>query len=350
MSPTFSVCLPIRNEASWLGGAIESVLAQTYGDFELIIGDNASDDGIEEVIARFDDPRLVHRRFDELVLVNESFNRTVAQARNEWVHTLSADDRMMPDCLERVAAAIERYEDEGVVMVAGSVRRVDEDGKPKYLLGSDEVEGRPFPVQTIRPGIHDARSWLEANAAPGVSPWMFGAVSVRRDIILGSGWYRPDMELCADLELAMRLAVYGPVVWIDEVLLDYTVRGKSATLKYILDDLERNSVTSMFERAWSAVLLLHRERRNVSDEEAAVINGAIARQLLQRAFWHRRMETGHGRLAASATLPGPSSTARRPWAAPSRSASRSGRCSPPGQCSTRRSRSGIARERSSSEP
>ena len=298
MSPSFSVCLPIRNEASWLAGAIESVLAQTYEDFELLIGDNASDDGIEGVIAKFDDPRIVHHRFDDLVLVNESFNRTVALSSREWVHTLSADDRMMPYCLERIAEQIEKHADDGVVMVAGAVRRVDEQGKPTDIIEADERQRRPIPYRAIRPGLHDARSWLESNAAEGISPWMFGSVSFRRDIILGTGFYRPDMELCADLEVAMRVAVYGPVVWIDESLLDYTVRGNSSTLSYILDDLERNNATSMFERAWSAVLLLHRERRQVSDAEAAVIKAAIARQLLQRALWHRKMETGHGRLAA----------------------------------------------------
>ena len=298
MHPKFSICIPIRNEAKWLGGAIDSVLAQTDGDFELIIGDNASDDGIEEVVAGYDDPRLVHHRFENLVPVNESFNRTVALARGEWVITLSADDRMRPRCTEVLAGAIGTYADDHPSMVCGMVRRVDPEGRPDDLGTGDLDPDRPVPYRHFTPGLNDARSWLMANAAPGLSPWMFGSVALRRQYLAESGFYRIDMELCADFELAMRLAVYGPVVWIPEELLDYTVRGASATSGYVTRDLERNRPTTMNERCWQAVLTLHEERREVDAEERAAIHAAIARQLLQRALWHRTNPSGKGRLAS----------------------------------------------------
>ncbi len=298
MAPKFSVCIPIRNEASWLAGAIQSVLDQSFDDFELIIGDNASDDEIKDVIATFDDPRLVHHRFDELVLVNESWNRTIDLCRGEWVHPLSADDRMQPFCLERIAEQIDAFDDRGIVLVAGAVRRVNPQGEPDDIGMLDERQRRPLPKRVIAGGLHDASSWLVANAAPGIQPWMPGALAFRSSTIAGSGLFRPEMELSADFELVLRIAAYGPVVYIDEPLLDYTVRGNSATHRFVAEDLRRGDRTTMNERAWLAVLRIHEDRRKVSDEEKAVIRAAIARQLLQRAVWQRRVEAGRGRLAA----------------------------------------------------
>lgn len=298
MPPKFSICIPIRNEAKWLGGAIESILSQTCGDFELIIGDNASDDGIAEVIAGFDDPRVVHHRFDECVLVNESWNRTVDLCRSEWVLPMSADDRMRPFCLERLTEQIEQYRADEPVMICGAVRRVDPEGRPDDIGMKGGGRRRPIPYRSIRPGLHDAHSWVLANAGPGLSPWMLGGVAFRRTTLSQSGFYRADMELCADLELGVRLSIYGPVVWTEEVLLDYTVRGGSATQGYVLRDLERNRPTTMNERAWLAVLTLHEERRDVGEDEIAAIKAGIARQLLQRALWQRTFDVGQGRMAA----------------------------------------------------
>ena len=106
------------------------------------------------------------------------------------------------------------------------------------------------------------------------------------------------MELCADLEVVLRMSAYGPVVWIDEPLLDYTVRGDSATSTFVVRDLERNRPTTMGERAWLAALTLHEDRRPVGDDEVAAIHDAIARQLLQRALWHRTNPAGKGRGAS----------------------------------------------------
>jgi glycosyltransferase involved in cell wall biosynthesis len=296
--PKFSICIPIRNESEWLGNAIESVLAQTYGDFELVIGDNASDDGIDKVVAEFDDPRIVHNRFDELVLVNESWNRTVALCRSAWVVPMSADDRMRPHCLERMVEMLDAHAGAEPVMLCGSVSRVDPQGRPDDIGMDGERPVRPIPYRSIRPGLHDARSWLLANAAPGLSPWMVGGVAFRRTTLDQSGFFRADMELCADLELMMRLPVYGPVVWTDEALLEYTVRGGSTTQGYVRRDLERNRPTTMNERAWLAVLTLHEDRREIGDDELAVIKTGIARQLLQRALWQRTFDAGQGRGAA----------------------------------------------------
>jgi glycosyltransferase involved in cell wall biosynthesis len=104
-----SVFIPVRNDGHWLPGAIESVLRQTYANWELVIGDNGSTEDIGAIVARYDDPRIRYHRFDRSVSILESWNRTARLARHPWIQSLPADDRITTDCLERLATAIEWY-------------------------------------------------------------------------------------------------------------------------------------------------------------------------------------------------------------------------------------------------
>ncbi len=92
--PLFSVCIPTYNRASMLPAAIESVLAQDFDNFELIICDNASTDKTEEVVKDYTDRRLRYVRYDNLVSMYGNHNRCVELALGNWIVFLHSDDRM----------------------------------------------------------------------------------------------------------------------------------------------------------------------------------------------------------------------------------------------------------------
>ena len=94
MTPRFSIFIPVWNGAAWIGGAIESVLAQTYTEWELVIGDNASTDGVATVVGRYTDPRIRLHRWPTHTDLCENFNRTMLLCRSEWVQPLGVDDRL----------------------------------------------------------------------------------------------------------------------------------------------------------------------------------------------------------------------------------------------------------------
>ena len=73
--PAVSVCIPTYNYARFLGSAIESVIAQTFEDFELIVSDNASTDDTQAVIASYDDPRIRAYRNDHNLGLFGNFSR-----------------------------------------------------------------------------------------------------------------------------------------------------------------------------------------------------------------------------------------------------------------------------------
>jgi GT2 family glycosyltransferase len=295
-----SVAIPVWNDAEWLAGAIESVLSQAYPAWELVIGDNASEQDLGQVVARYADPRIRHHRFATHVGVAENHNRTMALCRYEWVQLLSADDRLRPGCLEQLAARIAAAGGQAgrLVMVVGACRRVDPQGQPTDIVRQDRVSYRPVRMQVIADGLYDAAGWLRANAAPGLRPWMIGSVAIARDLLLEVGGLRPDMGLCQDLELTMRVAAYGQVAYIGEPLLDYTVRGDSMTGVLLRRHVRQGSHMVDVGAAWLSALQAHQARRWVAPGERAAIFGAIARAFLRRAILQAMAPEGHGRLWA----------------------------------------------------
>ncbi|PYS69770.1 MAG: hypothetical protein DMF69_15850 [Acidobacteria bacterium] len=109
--PQFSVVIPTRNRASsFLATAVQSVLKQTFGDFELIVSDNFSDDNTFDVVKSFDDSRIRYVRTAGFLPINESWEFGIHRARGEYVTFLADDDAYAGIYLESFAKAINEYD------------------------------------------------------------------------------------------------------------------------------------------------------------------------------------------------------------------------------------------------
>jgi hypothetical protein len=108
------------------------------------------------------------------------------------------------------------------------------------------------------------------------------------------------MGLCHDLELAMRVSAYGDVEYIDQALLDYTLRGDSITSQLAHRHIRLGSGSPIVDEcaAWLSALRVHEERREVSSVERAAIGAAISRAFIKRALLHRLAPGGRGPVAA----------------------------------------------------
>jgi len=292
MPPTFSIFIPAHNDARLLPAAIDSVRSQTHGDWELVIGDNASTDDTSHV-APAEDPRVRYHRFEDFVDVTDNFNRTAEMCAGDWLVPIGADDRLLPHALETFLAAIrERPE---LVMVVAACLRLDQEGQPaaatwRFYQG----------LAPLRPGDYDAGAWLRALSADGQPPWNLGSIAFRRASVeqLG-GLLKADAGPASDVELVMRMPIAGPVRYTDERVFIYTQRTDSEHRQQQRSDRVEDSDDTILGRGLRVALAEHeRARGPLPSGERRRINAMIARSFIQRAAQHRLLAGGRGRRAA----------------------------------------------------
>lgn len=157
-APLISVALPVRNGANYLAEALDSILAQSYGQFELHVSDNASDDATPEILARYAarDPRVKVSRSAELIPQAANVNRAVRLTSSRWVKLFCHDDVMEADCMARLAAAIAELEGSNVALIGNGERHMFDNGyvtDPPADEGLLELSGR----DTIARKLWDVR-------------------------------------------------------------------------------------------------------------------------------------------------------------------------------------------------
>ena len=139
-APRLTVGLPVRNGENYLSAGIESILAQSFGDFVLWISDNNSSDGTADIIAHYAklDGRVHASRSDRLLPLGQNMNRAVALAPSPWVKLFCHDDLMRADCLAQIDEAITRWDATAVALIGNGETHLLPSG-----LRSMEVTGQP---------------------------------------------------------------------------------------------------------------------------------------------------------------------------------------------------------------
>jgi glycosyltransferase involved in cell wall biosynthesis len=127
-APRVSIGLAVRNGAAYLREAIDSILAQTYADFELIICDNASTDDTEAICraAAAQDARVRYWRNPRNIGGTNNENLTITKARGEFFRLAAHDDKLAPDLLEKCVAVLDAQPD--VVLCYSYVSEIDGGG------------------------------------------------------------------------------------------------------------------------------------------------------------------------------------------------------------------------------
>jgi glycosyltransferase involved in cell wall biosynthesis len=175
--PRLSIGLPVFNGARFLPAAIDSLLDQTFGDFELIISDNASTDETQEVAEEYArrDSRIVYVRHELNRGAPWNFNYVVGRAQAEYFKWHAADDLCAPTLLERSLDLLEQ--DPSVICCHARTRKIDERGNP--LVRCDDPTDGGLPTEWFTGG--DIRGHRPDGASPSPS---------RRfaDVLLYSGW------------------------------------------------------------------------------------------------------------------------------------------------------------------
>lgn len=222
--PLVTLGLPVYNGERFLRAALDSLLGQTLGDFELVVSDNASSDGSWDICNEYArrDPRMRLFRQSQNLGAPANWNFTARQARGRYFKWASASDVCAPGLLARCAAVLE---DESVALAFGHTCFIDEAGRE---LGVFE---RDFAVGESRPHLRFGRicHGLSINNAQSGLIRMAALRRTRLDRMYPSG----------DLVLMAELAMLGKWVLLDEVLLYRRAGPQHFTAMRSAEELQR---------------------------------------------------------------------------------------------------------------
>jgi glycosyltransferase involved in cell wall biosynthesis len=127
-NPRVTVAIPVYNGDNYVSEAVDSILAQTFQDFEVIVCDNASTDRTEEICRGYAarDSRVTYHRNDVNRGIHRNFTRAARLSRGEYFMWLSHDDKLAPEFLKRCVAALDR--DPSVVLAYPKAIDIDDQG------------------------------------------------------------------------------------------------------------------------------------------------------------------------------------------------------------------------------
>ena len=203
-SPRISVVLPTYNQAQYLGQAIQSVLAQTFADWELILVDDGSTDATPQCVAQFQDSRVRY-----IVQHNEersrARNRGIREARGALIAFLDADDFWLPAYLATQVAKMDAYPSAGL----------------SYTWNYDtNVTGQIIGRRGYgKSGLQDQDEFFKAMLLG--NRMIVDCVVVRAAIIQDAGCFDPDIVHVEDWDLWLRISRTWPVLVIAEPLACY---------------------------------------------------------------------------------------------------------------------------------
>jgi glycosyltransferase involved in cell wall biosynthesis len=218
-APKVTVVMAVRNGETTVGTAVESILTQNMGDFELFVIDDGSDDSTSSIVH-------THARADSRVSIitqRQQLGRAVARnhaiiaSRAPYIAIADADDISLPDRLSVQLQALSTRED----LVA---------------IGAQVADFGPWggPVQTVRYPV--GSTGVAARFDRGHNAIPHQASMIRRAAFAQAGLYEPALRRCQDHELFLRLRRVGDLDNLPDVLVHYQTDARAPSLRYFREN------------------------------------------------------------------------------------------------------------------
>ena len=218
LDPTFTIITASWNNGRYLPSVIDSVLNQSFQDWEQIIIDDCSTDDSWEILSQVRDPRIRIHRHERNLGGAAAYNTALSMARGRYIATLDSDDQYLPDFLSK---HVEHFaEDPGLSVSYSHVQEIDEEGQP-----CDEGGYRAWFNGTT--DLNDPKSWLWQNRL------CHGTAVITRKAHDVIGPMRPDFVFAPDWDLWIRCLAAGQKFGvIPEPLMQARVHRSNITKRF----------------------------------------------------------------------------------------------------------------------
>jgi len=213
-TPKISVVMPVMNEERYIRASIDSILNQTFSDFEFLIIDDGSTDSTPAILAEYSarDDRIRILRNETNISVPESINRGLREARGEYIARQDGDDIAEPDRLKKQVRFLECNSDH--VLVGGGYRTIDSEGR--FL----KIDAGGLD--------HAAFSWTSIFRPPLVHST---AVFPREVVVKNDVYFDRAFDGAADFEFWHRLLQFGRGARLDGVLVSYRMHEHNVSTR-----------------------------------------------------------------------------------------------------------------------
>lgn len=205
-----SSILPCYNAEKFIKESIESVLSQTYENWELIIIDDGSKDNSAKIIKSFQDSRIKYFKNNKNIGVVKSLNKGVKKAQGTYIARIDADDRMAPQRLEKQITFLSQNPEYAVV---GSAHRL--------------INAQGFTISYYRYPQHNEEIQWYKNF---INPFSHPSVMLRKDIFEDYN-YSDAFPYCEDYELWFRILENHKGYNLPEALTDYRIHGENLSIQ-----------------------------------------------------------------------------------------------------------------------
>jgi hypothetical protein len=213
VSPTVAVFIPTYNSAPFLGKAIESVLGQTFSDYELLILDDASTDQTSKVVEPYlSHSQVTYLRNETNLGMAANWNKGISLSRGKYVAKLDADDFYHPDFLQGIVSLLEKNPSVGLAFCG--VHWIIPNGANSFLpyTSSWVTSGPVFQANLLRRFVtHSA------------------TICVRRECYERLGGFIEKMRIHADWEMWTRITAHYDIAYVDKILASMVRHPNSCT-------------------------------------------------------------------------------------------------------------------------
>jgi glycosyltransferase involved in cell wall biosynthesis len=230
--PKVSVCIPTFNRINLLPVAIDSVLHQTYQDFELIVCDDGSVDGTPDLMSQYTDSRIKYIRHPQNIGKSNNMRSGFDTATGEYFIKFDDDDRLTPEFLARTSVILDK--DPSIDFV----------GTDHWVINIDNVRDESITQENSRRwGRMDLPEGIVDNLLEVVfvkQSFQIGATLFRRSTLQELGFMQPNWQNCEDNDLFVRLALAGKKgYYLPELLMEYRFhaqqQGIDRAIPYLRD-------------------------------------------------------------------------------------------------------------------
>ena len=229
-NPKISVIMSVYNGEKYLREAIESILNQTFTDFEFIIVNDGSTDNSLEIIKSYNDERIKIINNEKNIGLTKSLNKALAQARGEYIARQDADDISLPSRFEEQIKYLEEHPD--VVLLGTSSYNIDESGK---IIGKKIALAKPTMGNLFKE-----------------NQFIHGSVMFKKEVVDELGYYNELFNYSQDYELWLRIANHYPVRNLTQRLyksrshsenIGFTIREEDTLYHFLAPKLMRNELS-----------------------------------------------------------------------------------------------------------